>query len=82
MPHQTLTDAAASIAKLKANPMKVVASGEGLPIAILDDNTPVFYCIPVQTYTALLELVADGELLELARQRALEDSVKISLDKL
>jgi len=32
MRHQILTDVAASISELKANPMKVVASGEGMLI--------------------------------------------------
>ena len=38
-----LTDMAASISEFKANPMKVVASGEGLPVAVLNRNEPAFY---------------------------------------
>lgn len=82
MPHQILTDTAASISELKANPMKVVASNEGLPIAVLNRNEPAFYCVPAKTYEAMLELIDDMELLELAKQRATEDSVKVSLDEL
>ena len=46
MTHQILTEVAASISELKANPMKVVASEEGMPIAVLNRNEPVFYCVP------------------------------------
>ena len=43
MTHQILTDVAASISELKANPMKVVASGEGLPIAVLNRNLGIIF---------------------------------------
>ncbi len=36
MTHQIFTEVAASISERKANPMKVFASGEGIPIAILN----------------------------------------------
>lgn len=77
-----LTDIAASITELKANPMKVVASGEGLPIAVLNRNEPAFYCVPAQAYEALLDLIEDVELLELIKARAEEETVKVSLDDL
>ena len=77
-----LTDIAASISELKANPMKVVASGEGLPIAVLNRNEPAFYCVPAKTYEAMMELIEDMELLDLVKERADEESVKVSLDDL
>ncbi|MFK0572993.1 type II toxin-antitoxin system Phd/YefM family antitoxin [Endozoicomonas sp.] len=77
-----LTDIAASISELKANPMKVVASGEGLPIAVLNRNEPAFYCVPAKAYEAMMELIDDMELLELVKKRADEESVKVSLDDL
>ena len=48
MTHPILADRAASISQLKANPMKVVASGQGMPIAVLNRNAPAFYCVPAQ----------------------------------
>ena len=82
MASQILTDIVASISELKANPMKVVASGEGLPIAVLNRNEPAFYCVPAKAYEAMMELIEDMELLELVKERADEESVKVSLDEL
>lgn len=82
MPNQVLTDVAASISELKANPMKVVASGEGLPIAVLNRNEPAFYCIPAKAYEAMIELIDDIELLKIVKERADEESVKVELDDL
>jgi hypothetical protein len=42
MTHQILAEFAASISELKANPMKVVSSGNGMPIAVLN-RTEFFY---------------------------------------
>ena len=61
MASQILTDIAASISELKANPMKVVASGEGLPIAVLNRNEPAFYCVPAKAYEAMMELIEDQQ---------------------
>lgn len=82
MTHQILTEIAASISELKANPMKVVASGDGMPIAVLNRNEPAFYCVPAQAYEALMELIDDAELLKLVKERINEESVKVSLDDL
>ena len=73
---------AASISELKANPMKVVASGEGMPIAVLNRNEPAFYCVPAKAYEAMLDLIEDKELLELSKRRLNEESVKVNLDDL
>ena len=82
MPYQILTDVAASISELKANPMKVVASGNGLPIAVLNRNEPAFYCVPAKAYEAMLDLIEDIELLEIVKTRATEETVKVSIDDL
>ena len=50
MTTRILTEAAASISELKANPMKVALSAHGEAIAILNRNEPAFYCIPAETY--------------------------------
>ncbi len=82
MTHQILTEIVASISELKANPMKVVASGEGMPIAVLNRNEPAFYCVPAKAYEAMMDLIEDKELLELAKRRIKEESVPVSLDDL
>ena len=82
MTYQILTDIAASISELKANPMKVVASGNGMPIAVLNRNEPAFYCVPAQAYEALMEIIDDAELLKITKERMTEETVKVSLDDL
>lgn len=82
MTHQIFTDMAASISELKANPMKVVASGEGMPVAILNRNEPAFYCVPSAAYEAMMDLIDDIELLKIVKDRQHELSVKVDLDEL
>lgn len=82
MTHRVLAEITASVSELKANPMKVVASGDGMPVAVLNRNEPAFYCVPARAYEALLELIDDVELLEIVRERANEDSVRVTLDDL
>jgi antitoxin StbD len=82
MTSQVLTDVVASISELKANPMKVVASGEGLPIAVLNHNETAFYCVPAKAYEAMMELIEDIELLEIVKDRLEEESVRVSIDDL
>lgn len=82
MTYQILTELAASISELKANPMKVVASGEGMPVAVLNRNEPAFYCVPAKAYEAMMELIEDKELLAIAKSRMAEESIKVSVDDL
>ncbi|MDC8444555.1 MAG: type II toxin-antitoxin system prevent-host-death family antitoxin [Nitrosomonas sp.] len=82
MTHRILTEIAASISELKANPMKVVSSGNGMPIAVLNRNEPAFYCVPAAAYEALMELIDDAELLKLVKERANEPAVRVTLDDL
>jgi antitoxin StbD len=78
-PHQR-AETAASISEFKADPMKVVSKGKGMPVVVLSRNEPAFYCVPAAAYEALMELVDDVELLELVKQREQEQSMKVSVD--
>jgi len=80
--HQILTETAASISELKANPMKVVASGNGMPIAVLNRNEPAFYCVPAAAYEAMMELLDDIDLMKIVRERQHEESIRLSIDDL
>lgn len=82
MTHQILAEVSASISELKTNPMKVVASGNGMPIAVLNHNEPAFYCVPAAAYEAMMELLDDGELLRVVKERMNEPAIKVSLDDL
>lgn len=82
MPYPILTDIAASVTELKANPMKVAASGDGMPVAILNRNEPAFYCVPAEAYEAMLEMIDDHELLKIVRKRQSEKSIPLDLNEL
>jgi len=82
VPYQILTEMVTSISELKANPMKVVASGEGMPIAVLNRNEPAFYCVPARAYEAMMDLIEDKELLEIVSSRVDEESVRATIDDL
>jgi antitoxin StbD len=77
-----LADISAGISELKKNPMSVIEQGEGLPIAILNRNKPVFYAIPAEAYETLLDKLEDMELAEIVRARRDEPEIKVSLDAL
>jgi len=82
MTTRILTEAAASISELKANPMKVALSAHGEAIAILNRNEPAFYCIPAETYEFMMDHIEDLELRLIVEQRKNEESIKVSLDDL
>lgn len=82
MTYPVLTEIVASISELKANPMKVIASGQGMPVAILNRNQLAFYCVPAPAYEAMMELIDDMALLEIVKQRQQEESIAVSLDDL
>ena len=82
MTTKILTEAAASISELKANPMKVALSADGEPIAVLNRNEPAFYCIPAETYELLMDRIEDLELLALAEERKHEETIKVDLNEL
>lgn len=72
----------ASVSKLKENPMKVVNDGFGEAVAILNRNTPAFYCVPADLYEEMMDLIEDRELLKLVEQVDTEKTVKVSINDL
>ena len=82
MAARVLADVAASITELKANPMKVASSAYGDPVAILNRNEPVFYCVTAEIYEKMMDRLEDLELLQLVSERQGEESVSVNLDDL
>jgi len=58
--------------------IRIVSSGNGMPITILNRNEPAFHCVPAAAYEALMELIGDAELKESAN----EPAVRVTLDDL
>lgn len=82
MSSQILADVAASVSELKKNPMATVASGEGFPVAILNHNEPVFYCVPAAAYAALMDKLEDMELAAVVKERQNQPEVAVQWDEL
>lgn len=82
MTNMILSDMSASVTELKKNPMLTVAAGEGFPVAILNRNEPVFYCIPAKAYEALIDYLEDLELNAIADSRKGQATIRVSLDDL
>ena len=82
MAHDIFANTTASVSELKNNPMATVALGEGAAIAILNRNTPAFYCVPADEYAAMVVRLEDAELNALADARTDGPFVSVSLDEL
>ena len=59
MTHTIYSNLTASISELKKDPMGTINSSYGEPLAILNRNEPVFYCIPARTYESMVEAIED-----------------------
>ena len=82
MANVILAETTASVSELKKNPMGTVAAGEGFPVAILNHNEPVFYCVPAKAYEALMDKLEDVELNALADARKDQAEIEVDLDEL
>jgi antitoxin StbD len=80
--HVLYADTVASITELKKNPMEVINNAEGNPIAILNRNEPVFYCVPYRLFESLMEMVEDLELAAIVKARENEEAVPVNIDDL
>ena len=80
MPHIILSDTNASVSELKKNPMATVSAGDGYPVAILNRNQPVFYCVPAELYEQMLDALDDQELVKLVQERSNQALLDVDLD--
>jgi antitoxin StbD len=82
MPTTILAETAASLLELKNDPMAIVASGDGFPVAILDHNEAAFYCIPAKAYEMLMDKLEDIELVAIVESRKLQPEIDVAWDEL
>ncbi|WP_445374701.1 type II toxin-antitoxin system Phd/YefM family antitoxin [Photorhabdus tasmaniensis] len=80
MPNIILSDTSASVSELKKNPMATVSAGDGFPVAILNRNQPVFYCVPAELYEKMLDALDDHELAKLVIERSDQPLLDVDLD--
>lgn len=72
----------ASITELKKSPMDTVLAGRGEAVAILNRNTPAFYCIPAELYETMIEQLEDLELNQIADTRANQKRIRVNINDL
>lgn len=79
-----LADSGVSISDLKKNPSAVIAAAGGLPVAVLNRNTPQAYLVPAKAWEALMERLDDLELAEIVQARLAEgqEEIEVSIDDL
>lgn len=82
MANVILAETTASVSELKKNPMGTVAAGDGFPVAILNRNETVFYCVPAKAYEALMDRLEDIELNAIADARSGQAEIKVKLSEL
>lgn len=77
-----LADNSTSISELKKNPMAVVDQADGFPVAVLNHNQPVFYCVPAEAYEILMDKLEDIELAKIVEDRKDQPEIEVDLDEL
>jgi len=82
MANYIFSNMTASITELKKHPMATVNAAQGEPLAILNRNEPVFYCIPAKTYQAMMHILEDIELVKIVQERLGEEEIEVNLNDL
>ncbi|MBI5897628.1 MAG: type II toxin-antitoxin system Phd/YefM family antitoxin [Rhodocyclales bacterium] len=69
-----------SMSEFKKNPAQVLRTAGEMPVAVLNHNRPAFYMITPGLFAAMVEELADRDLLELARRRLANRDAAIEVD--
>lgn len=72
------------MSEFKKNPAQVLRTAGEKPVAVLSHNRPAFYMVTPKLFEALVEELADRDLVAVARQRlALKDTaVEVDLEQI
>ena len=73
-------DYSISMSEFKKNPAQVLKTAGEKPVAVLNHNRPAFYMITPKLFEALVEELADRDLIELTRQRLLKKDTAIEVE--
>lgn len=79
-----LADLSVSMSDFKRNPAQVLRTAGEKPVAVLNHNRPAFYMVSPKLFEALIEEVADQELLEIVKRRleGMDEAIEVDLDSL
>ena len=77
-------DFSVSMSEFKKNPAQVLRTAGEKPVAVLNHNRPAFYMVTPKLFEALVDELADLDLVELARQRLARkaEAIEVDLDQL
>jgi antitoxin StbD len=73
-------DFSVSMSEFKKNPAQVLRTAGEKPVAVLNHNRPAFYMVTPKLFEALVEELADRELVTIARQRLMRKASAIEVD--
>ena len=73
-------DFSVSMSEFKKNPAQVLRTAGEKPVAVLNHNRPAFYMVTPKLFEALVEELADRDLVEVARQRLANKDSAIVVD--
>lgn len=78
------SDYTVSMSEFKKNPAQVLRTAGEKPVAVLNHNRPAFYMVTPKLFEALLEDVADLELIEVVRQRLArkDTAIEVNIDQI
>ncbi len=73
-----------SMSEFKRNPAQVLRSAGEKPVAVLNHNRPAFYMVTPKLFEALIEQLADRDLVALVQSRLADkaSAVEVDLDAL
>jgi len=75
-----LADVTVSMSEFKKNPAAVLRDAKQRPVAVLSHNKAAFYMVKPELYEALMEELADRELLHKVRTRLADKSQAVEVD--
>ena len=77
-------DFSVSMSEFKKKPAQVLRTAGEKPVAVLNHNRPAFYMVTPKLFEALVDELADRDLVELARQRLARkaEAIEVDLDQL
>jgi antitoxin StbD len=73
-------DLSISMSEFKKNPAQVLRVAGEKPVAVLNHNRPAFYMVTPKVFEALVDALADRELVDLVRRRLAQKDQAIEVD--
>ena len=82
--HANLADYSVSMSEFKKNPAQILRHAGSKPVAVLNHNRPAFYMVAPELFEAMMEELADKNLVALVSQRlALKDTaIEVGIDRI